>query len=1000
MRRLQCYNCGLPFTIFALLFSFSLTAQDNYYWSDNRKIEIVEDQTAVSIQFFEKQNEQVLKRQLQNNKAVQSFEYQAFSKRLLVHFYQEIASNKILPLLNFKELEIKEINFAQRLKDGFPLWLTNRVVLKLSRGKTLQDLENTLSSQIAKITTAPFEAYQIIELENAESTLTVANQLRESGIAKWSHPDFYAKKTKYIDPLYADQFQLNNTGQTVDRFQGVNDIDCNAPEAWTITKGDENLIVAVIDDGVEAHEDLVDANGNSSVLEGYAPFTNGDGTPLKREDGHGQSCAGIIAAAHNDIGVRGIAPNVKILPINIFAGEETLAQIANAFNFARINNAAVLSNSWGYSTCEGRFDVIDQAIANVVNNGREGKGAIVTFASGNSYADCVEYPANLSNVIGVGAVTNRGLRSDYSNYGNTLDLVAPSNGAAGVRTIDRMGFDGYSNGNYTGNFGGTSAACPVVSGVAALVISAAPDLTGAQITNILLNTAVDMGDAGRDNEHGYGRVNAYDAILAATGGESFGYCSSQGQSVADEWIGGFAFGDYSNSSNATTYSDFTDEKITAAAGETYDLTITPEYSGQRYPDAFRVWIDYNQNEQFDDDELVFEAGPTNQEVSGTITIPNGLTGSTRLRVALKFESFSDACEIFEYGEVEDYTVVFQEGNAVACEPPIGLDATDFEDGNATLRWVATSSSQNYGVRVRVNGGDWIDFEEINGTNIILTNFVEEASYEFAVRSNCGGNNSSIYSNTYSFVYSSANKDTYCGIEADISQYQWIDLVEINEISNPTGNDGGYADYTDLVADIQRGKTETIYISKGPSTEYVFNWNIYIDYDQNGVFDVEELMVQGTSESNETLYAEFEVPAEAQLGQTRLRVILNYDEGSSACGTFEYGEVEDYTVNIRANGTNFNLGDRGDALALKKSDLQSDLELIAFPNPTTAYLQLQSNQFFETAKVNIFDSRGSLVLQVSNWTNGEPILVRNLAAGLYYLKIQTEKGGHRLSFVKK
>ncbi|MEN0051240.1 MAG: hypothetical protein AAF806_29515, partial [Bacteroidota bacterium] len=275
MRRLQLKNCGFPFAIFALLFSFSLSAQNNYYWSDNRKIEIIEDQSAVSIQFFEKQNTKALEQILQNSKAVQSFEYQVVSKRLLVHFYQKIEQSKVLSSLNLNELAVKDISYAQRLKDGFPLWLTNRVVLELNKGRTIQDLKKALSNQVAKIENGAFDAYLIVELENAKATISVANQLRESGIAKWSHPDFYAKKTKHIDPFYADQFQLNNTGQTVDRFQGVNDIDCNAPEAWTITKGDENLIVAVIDDGVEDHEDLVDASGNSRVLEGYTPFTNG-----------------------------------------------------------------------------------------------------------------------------------------------------------------------------------------------------------------------------------------------------------------------------------------------------------------------------------------------------------------------------------------------------------------------------------------------------------------------------------------------------------------------------------------------------------------------------------------------------------------------------------------------------------------------------------------------------------------------------------------------------
>ena len=151
---------------------------------------------------------------------------------------------------------------------------------------------------------------------------------------------------------------------------------------------------------------------------------------------------------------------------------------------------------------------------------------MVAFSSGNSYATCVNYPARLSTVIAVGAFGNDGIVSDYSNEGPTLDIVAPSNdissngflSGAGVRTTDRMGGSGYSSGNYTTGFGGTSAACPVVAGVAALVLSVDPSLTEAEVKNILYTTAIDMGSSGLDNTYGWGRVNALGAVQAANGG--------------------------------------------------------------------------------------------------------------------------------------------------------------------------------------------------------------------------------------------------------------------------------------------------------------------------------------------------------------------------------------------------------------------------------------------------------------------------------------------------
>ncbi|MEO1450842.1 MAG: S8 family serine peptidase, partial [Bacteroidota bacterium] len=169
---------------------------------------------------------------------------------------------------------------------------------------------------------------------------------------------------------------------------------------------------------------------------------------------------------------------------------------------------------------------LTSAINTAASSGRGGLGCVVAFSSGNSYGTCVNYPARLASVIAVGAFGNDGIISDYSNEGPTLDIVAPSNdvssagflSGAGVRTIDRMGSSGYSSTNYTTSFGGTSASCPVVAGVAALVLSVDASLTDEEVKNILYTTAIDMGSGGFDNTYGNGRVNAFAAVQAAGGG--------------------------------------------------------------------------------------------------------------------------------------------------------------------------------------------------------------------------------------------------------------------------------------------------------------------------------------------------------------------------------------------------------------------------------------------------------------------------------------------------
>ncbi|MFT3946452.1 MAG: S8 family serine peptidase [Agriterribacter sp.] len=222
---------------------------------------------------------------------------------------------------------------------------------------------------------------------------------------------------------------------------------------------------------------------------------------------------------HNT-GIADIAPLCNIVPVNIFFGGETTADIANGINWAwNQGQASVLSNSWGfttYSQTQPGFDVIIQAINNARTQGRSGLGSIVVFAAGNNFGNGVNdvaFPANVNGVITVGACNNAAPAGNiwyYSERGPSMDLVAPSgdlNLTGDLTTLDRMGNLGYEVGNYTGRFGGTSAACPQVSGIAALMVSVNPILTEAQVKTILQTTATDMGTTGFDNTFGYGRLS-------------------------------------------------------------------------------------------------------------------------------------------------------------------------------------------------------------------------------------------------------------------------------------------------------------------------------------------------------------------------------------------------------------------------------------------------------------------------------------------------------------
>jgi len=344
------------------------------------------------------------------------------------------------------------------------------------------------------------------------------------------------------DEYFPMQWHLHNTGQS----GGAPGADIRAPEAWEITTGDANTVVAVIDCGVDRkHPDLI-----SNLVPGYDFYDNDDQPdPASGHlmNGHGTLCAGLVAAqADNSIGVAGVAWHCKIMPIRIFGYRSdgtsymsTEADIATAFRWAADKGAHVLSNSWvfGYGNYGATpRPILRSAIVDVTKTGgmgRGGKGCVVLFASGNDSGLITGYPHKYPEVIAVGATDHNDVRCYYSNYGPELAMVGPSGpgytwddvtntkGIGWLWTTDISGLPGFSSDSrsprpdildYWPAFGGTSAAAPVVAGVAALIVSVEPNLTGDEVRHFLERSAKDLGDPGRDDYYGWGRVDARAAL--------------------------------------------------------------------------------------------------------------------------------------------------------------------------------------------------------------------------------------------------------------------------------------------------------------------------------------------------------------------------------------------------------------------------------------------------------------------------------------------------------
>ncbi len=328
-----------------------------------------------------------------------------------------------------------------------------------------------------------------------------------------------------LDPLYPRQWHHQNRGER-DAVAGV---DGRVSEAWDLTLGHRDVIIAINDDGVALdHEDL-----GFDILPPLNYPSGWEGRlSVGAFGGHGTSVAGVSAAAgSNGYGGSGVCPGCRVLPhwFGEFgaSGGITDRDIADGFIRMVDAGAAVINNSWGAAGGDPRFvvqtfgvGIIPLLVASAFDyaeaEGRDGKGTVIVFAAGNSNQIMNDY-GTYPSVVAVAAVDDQGLKSYYSNYGALIDVAAPSNGGLnGITTTAAPS-------GYTNSFGGTSSAAPFVSGVAGLIISANPALTAAEVRDILRATARPIDpvwgewSGGVSPYYGAGLVNAYAAVKLALG---------------------------------------------------------------------------------------------------------------------------------------------------------------------------------------------------------------------------------------------------------------------------------------------------------------------------------------------------------------------------------------------------------------------------------------------------------------------------------------------------
>lgn len=422
---------------------------------------------------------------------------------------------------------------------NIPIVPTGDIIIEFQEGTSSEE-QNMVLTEYHLMLEDRKDEYTVIARVTPDSPnpLKVALALDDISLVKWAEPDLDMPLEQYNfvkpdDTLLDHEWHLRNSGFVVDvNWRMKKDADAKVMDAWDRlgNMGSSDIVIAIIDNGFDVtHPDL-----KSKIYRPYDNWANKHRLPGKESGySHGTPCATVAVAAANGVGIVGVAPNSKFMPVHGTSFSTRATE--RMFDYCIDNGADIISCSWGTTDANFSLNTIKKAaLTKAAARGRNGKGSILLFAVGNDDKDFVNFYAAHPDVIAVAASTSKDEHASYSNRGREVTICAPSNGdwpiIAGRAWWDegvswetgpyRYWRDGRSRGDHYKHFGGTSSACPLVAGVCALILSANPNLTAKEVKEILQQTADKIGRPsdyidGHSIRYGYGRVNADKAVAEA-----------------------------------------------------------------------------------------------------------------------------------------------------------------------------------------------------------------------------------------------------------------------------------------------------------------------------------------------------------------------------------------------------------------------------------------------------------------------------------------------------
>lgn len=766
------------------------------------------------------------------------------------------------------------------------------------------------------------------------------------------------------DPLFSQQWQYINTGASGGAVNADLDIDL----AWDITTGGvtplgDTIVVCIVDDGLDlTHMDVApnrwynrqeipnngaddDGNGYVDDYDGWNAYDNTDDIS---GGSHGTSVAGIVGAkGDNGLGVAGVNWDIKLMIVNGGGDEaEALAAYAYPLRMRRLYNqtggqhgayVVATNSSWGTDNLMAADAPLWCAFYDSL--GMAGIVSVGATANRNVDVDVVgDMPTSCGSPYLI-TVTNL-RRTDIKEF----------SAGYGVTTIDlgAYGTDTYTTdyGNTYAAFGGTSGATPHVTGTVGLIFSApclrlatiaqaAPDVAALMVRDFILQ-GVTPNTSLQGITTTEGRLNTNNAVVLAMASG----CAVTG-----------------------CYTPF-GLRASAVTGTGFTMSWATVGDAQGYLTRYRM--------QGDTTWITGAVADTFMQVSG-------LTACTVYEVQIS----SDCDTTFS-----DYSnsILVKTGDCCNAPTTITINATD--SNTAYVSCNIDTFVQSYDIMYREVGSP--RWSQISSANAVfqIAGLLPCTHYELEIMSVCPVNVNNTISNIVGFKTKgcgACEDNNYCESAGLDATYEWIRRVTVGTMTNSSNSNSGYADFTGMVIapDLQAGDSVAFELVAGQNNSSPnWYWRVWLDYDQNGIFDeTAELAYAANGLTQLTTAGFLQIPATARGGITRMRVAFKWGSLTpSPCATYNYGEIEDYCVNI---------------LSTVAVDKLTVGELVAYPNPFGSSVEVRLPDVeLAGSRLVMYNALGQQVAGaiLESGQRVQALETSDLASGAYFVVLELADGG--------